>query len=76
MYRPQLYHGADEYGVAGSWLSDALNTNIHTFEVNKTFTPFTKDSKRCSQHQYSHLRKNKTKLQALHFVILSQHKQT
>ena len=31
----QLYHGADEYGVAGSWLSDALNTNIHTFEVNK-----------------------------------------
>merc|ERR1712156_560830 len=29
----QLYHGADEYGVAGSWLSDALNTNIHTFEV-------------------------------------------
>ena len=31
-----MYHGADEYGVAGSWLSDALNTNIHTFEVNKT----------------------------------------
>ena len=31
----QLYHGADEYGVAGSWLTDALNTNIHTFEVNK-----------------------------------------
>ena len=31
----QLYHGADEYGVAGSWLSDALNTNIHTFEVGK-----------------------------------------
>merc|ERR1719402_954479 len=33
----QLYHGADEYGVAGSWLSDALNTNIHTFEVAPTF---------------------------------------
>ena len=31
-----MYHGADEYGVAGSWLSDALNTNIHTFEVKKT----------------------------------------
>ena len=29
----QLYHGVDEYGLAGSWLSDALNTNIHTFEV-------------------------------------------
>ena len=33
-----MYHGADEYGVAGSWLSDALNTNIHTFEVNKIET--------------------------------------
>jgi len=33
----QLYHGADEYGVAGSWLSDALNTNIHTFEVAPSF---------------------------------------
>jgi len=33
----QLYHGADEYGVAGSWLSDALNTNIHTFEVAPAF---------------------------------------
>ena len=30
----QLYHRADEYGLAGSWLSDALNTNIHTFEVS------------------------------------------
>merc|ERR1711892_230432 len=33
----QLYHGADEYGLAGSWLSDALNTNIHTFEVAPAF---------------------------------------
>merc|ERR1712156_1389304 len=33
----QLYHGADEYGVAGAWLSDALNTNIHTFEVAPSF---------------------------------------
>merc|ERR1719370_185412 len=34
----QLYHGADEYGLAGSWLSDALNTNGHTFEVAPVFT--------------------------------------
>ena len=33
----QLYHGVDEYGLAGSWLSDALNTNIHTFEVAPAF---------------------------------------
>jgi len=33
----QLYHGADEYGLAGSWLTDALNTNIHTFEVAPAF---------------------------------------
>ena len=29
----QLYHKVDEYGLVGFWLSDALNTNIHTFEV-------------------------------------------
>jgi len=33
----QLYHGADEFGVAASWLSDALNTNSHTFEVAPAF---------------------------------------
>lgn len=33
----QLYHGTDEYGVAGSWLTDALNTNNHTFEVAPVF---------------------------------------
>jgi len=33
----QLYHGADEYGVAGSWLADSLNTNNHTFEVAPAF---------------------------------------
>ena len=27
----------DEYGLAGFWLSDALNTNIHTFEVAPAF---------------------------------------
>jgi hypothetical protein len=34
----QLYHGADEYGLAASWLSEALNTNNHTFEVAPVFT--------------------------------------
>lgn len=29
----QLFKGADEMGLAGSWLSDALNTNSYTFEV-------------------------------------------
>jgi hypothetical protein len=34
----KLYHGIDTYGLAGSWLSDALNTNNHTFEVAPVFT--------------------------------------
>jgi hypothetical protein len=33
----QLYHGIDTTGLAGSWLSDALNTNNHTFEVAPVF---------------------------------------
>jgi len=33
----QLYHGIDTYGLAGAWLSDALNTNNHTFEVAPVF---------------------------------------
>lgn len=33
----QLYHGIDTYGLAGSWLSDALNTNNHTYEVAPVF---------------------------------------
>eukprot|EP00095_Tigriopus_kingsejongensis_P002618 snap_masked-scaffold1459_size40432-processed-gene-0.1 protein:Tk02618 transcript:snap_masked-scaffold1459_size40432-processed-gene-0.1-mRNA-1 annotation:"isoform cra_a" len=33
----QLYHGVDEFGLAGSWLSDALNTNNYTFEVAPVF---------------------------------------
>lgn len=33
----QLYHGADEYGLAGTWLSEALNTNNHTYEVAPVF---------------------------------------
>jgi len=34
----QLYHGVDEYALAGTWLSEALNTNNHTFEVAPAFT--------------------------------------
>ncbi|XP_052804470.1 cysteine sulfinic acid decarboxylase-like isoform X2 [Mya arenaria] len=33
----QLYSGLSGYGVAGSWLTDALNTNIHTYEVSPAF---------------------------------------
>jgi len=33
----QLYHGVDGYGLAGAWLTDALNTNNHTFEVAPVF---------------------------------------
>lgn len=33
----QLYSGTNVYGLAGSWISDALNTNMHTFEVAPAF---------------------------------------
>ena len=33
----QLYHGSDPVGLAGQWLSDALNTNNHTYEVAPVF---------------------------------------
>lgn len=33
----QLYHGSDAAGLAGLWLSSALNTNNHTFEVAPVF---------------------------------------
>ncbi|KAL4229121.1 hypothetical protein ACF0H5_012160 [Mactra antiquata] len=33
----QLYSGLNAYGVAGSWLTDSLNTNIHTYEVSPMF---------------------------------------
>ncbi|CAG0896725.1 unnamed protein product [Darwinula stevensoni] len=35
--RNQLYGGADEIGLAASWLTDALNTNQHTYEVAPLF---------------------------------------
>ncbi|KAH3707258.1 hypothetical protein DPMN_066657 [Dreissena polymorpha] len=33
----QLYSGLNAYGLAGSWLADSLNTNIHTFEASPVF---------------------------------------
>ncbi|KAG0719921.1 Acidic amino acid decarboxylase GADL1 [Chionoecetes opilio] len=34
----QLYGGIDEVALAGAWLTEALNTNQHTFEVAPVFT--------------------------------------
>lgn len=33
----QLYHGADGYSIAASWLTEALNTSEYTFEVAPVF---------------------------------------
>lgn len=33
----QLYSGMNGYGLAGAWLTESLNTNIHTFEVAPVF---------------------------------------
>ncbi|KAK3597058.1 hypothetical protein CHS0354_022061 [Potamilus streckersoni] len=33
----QLYSGLDPYSLAGSWVTEALNTNMHTFEVAPAF---------------------------------------
>nr|CAD7453869.1 unnamed protein product [Timema tahoe] len=37
-FHNQLYSGTDPYGLAGAWLTEALNTNQHTFEVSPVFT--------------------------------------
>ncbi|XP_052122311.1 cysteine sulfinic acid decarboxylase [Frankliniella occidentalis] len=34
----QLYGGADPFGVAGAWVTEALNTSQYTFEVAPAFT--------------------------------------
>ncbi|KAK3907320.1 Cysteine sulfinic acid decarboxylase [Frankliniella fusca] len=34
----QLYGGADPFGVAGAWITEALNTSQYTFEVAPAFT--------------------------------------
>ncbi|KDR13120.1 hypothetical protein L798_13050, partial [Zootermopsis nevadensis] len=36
-FKNQLYGGTDPYGLAGAWLAEALNTNIHTYEVAPVF---------------------------------------
>lgn len=36
-FKNQLYGGIDPYGLAGAWLAEALNTNIHTYEVAPVF---------------------------------------
>lgn len=33
----QLYAGIDPYSQVGSWLTESLNTNIHTYEVSPVF---------------------------------------
>ncbi|KAK2145964.1 hypothetical protein LSH36_644g01104 [Paralvinella palmiformis] len=34
----QLYSGLDQYGLAGSWLTDTVNTSQYTYEVAPVFT--------------------------------------
>ncbi|XP_053409041.1 cysteine sulfinic acid decarboxylase-like [Mercenaria mercenaria] len=33
----QLYSGMNVFGLAGSWVTESLNTNIHTFETSPVF---------------------------------------
>lgn len=37
-FHNQLYAGVDEYGLAGSWLTDMFNTSQYTYEVAPVFT--------------------------------------
>ncbi|XP_029171406.1 cysteine sulfinic acid decarboxylase [Nylanderia fulva] len=37
-FHNQLYGGLDEYGLAGSWITEALNTSQYTYEVAPVFT--------------------------------------
>ncbi|XP_043247931.1 cysteine sulfinic acid decarboxylase-like [Colletes gigas] len=37
-FHNQLYAGTDEYGLAGSWLTDIFNTSQYTYEVAPVFT--------------------------------------
>ncbi|XP_053977347.1 glutamate decarboxylase 2 [Hylaeus volcanicus] len=37
-FHNQLYAGIDEYGLAGSWLTDVLNTSQYTYEVGPVFS--------------------------------------
>jgi glutamate/tyrosine decarboxylase-like PLP-dependent enzyme len=37
-FNNQLYGAVDAVGIAGDWLSSALNTNVHTYEAAPMFT--------------------------------------
>ena len=37
-FNNQLYGAVDAVGLAGDWLSSALNTNVHTYEAAPMFT--------------------------------------
>ncbi|XP_012222395.1 cysteine sulfinic acid decarboxylase [Linepithema humile] len=37
-FHNQLYAGVDEFGLAGSWLTETLNTSQYTYEVAPVFT--------------------------------------
>ncbi|XP_046489258.2 cysteine sulfinic acid decarboxylase isoform X2 [Neodiprion pinetum] len=37
-FHNQLYGGVDSYGLAGAWLTEALNSSQYTFEVAPVFT--------------------------------------
>ncbi|XP_001600163.2 cysteine sulfinic acid decarboxylase [Nasonia vitripennis] len=37
-FHNQLYAGIDSYGLAGAWLTEALNTSQYTYEVAPVFT--------------------------------------
>ena len=36
-YQNQLFQGVDPYGLAASFLIEALNTNVHTYEISPAF---------------------------------------
>ncbi|KAI4498842.1 hypothetical protein M0802_006017 [Mischocyttarus mexicanus] len=37
-FHNQLFAGVDKYGIAGSWLTEILNTSQYTYEVGPVFT--------------------------------------
>ncbi|XP_017889886.1 glutamate decarboxylase 1 [Ceratina calcarata] len=37
-FHNQLFAGTDDYGLAGSWLTDALSSSQYTYEVGPVFT--------------------------------------
>lgn len=39
----QFYHGMDEMALGAAWLTETLNTNMHTYEVAPVFTVIEKE---------------------------------